>query len=196
MMRKMHAAMGATLKKLQKFVDRIWYPPLMAFLAFLDGFVVVIPTDGILVSSTMLTPRRWVILGMSVAIGSTLGGAVLAHLIQVHGLPWLLHYKPGIDQSEMWLWTARFFDEYGLILVFAVAATPLAQQPTVVLAALAHTPIAKLALILLAGRSIKFLLMAYLGSHAPRLLKKLWVSKDDLEEAGVDLDNIPESEKA
>lgn len=173
------------VKRIQKFVDRIWYPPFIGLLAGADNFLLVVPTDGILISSTMLTPKRWVTLAVNVAIGSSLGALILAGLVETHGLAWILHYYPGLDQTDSWLWADRFFNDYGLILVFLVAATPLMQQPTVILAALAETPLAQLGAAVFIGRLLKFLFMAYLGSHAPRVLARLWGLKGELDDAGV-----------
>jgi membrane protein YqaA with SNARE-associated domain len=70
---------------LQRFVDRTWYPPFIGFLAALDNIVIVIviviPNDGILISSSMLTPKRWFVLALSVAVGSSIGALVLAALV-------------------------------------------------------------------------------------------------------------------
>jgi membrane protein YqaA with SNARE-associated domain len=88
----------------------------------------------------------------------------------------------------MWVKTEEFFGKYGLLVVFVVGATPLSQQPIIILAALANTPFAKLAPILFAGRFLKFMLMAYLGSHSPRLLKKMWGVKSELKDAGIKVD--------
>ncbi len=68
----------------------------------------------------------------------------------------------------------EFFDKHGLFLVFVVAITPLMQQPAVIFASLANTPLFKLSLIIFVGRFIKFLIMSYIGSHSPRLIKKMW----------------------
>ena len=182
-----HHLVKKSVAALQKFADRFWYPPFIGFLAALDNIVIVIPNDGILVSSAMLTPKRWFTLALCVAIGSTLGAMVLASLIELLGLPWMLEMYPGVELSKTWTLTQDFFHEYGLIVVFVVAITPVMQQPAVILASLADTPLSQLALVIFVGRFIKFLIMAYIGSHAPRLLEKMWGVKGELEDAGIDI---------
>ncbi len=170
---------------LQAFVDRVWYPPLVGLLAALDNFVIVIPNDGILISSSMLTPKRWFTLALCIAVGSTIGALGLAALIEFQGLPWILEFFPGADQTSTWTMTEEFFEKYGLIVVFIVAATPLMQQPAVILAGLADTPLLVLGSVIFSGRFIKFLIMAYIGSHAPRLLNRMWGLKGELDDVGI-----------
>lgn len=172
---------------LQGFVDRLWYPQLVAFLAALDNLVIIVPIDGILISSSILTPRRWLTLATNVAVGSTLGAMVLASLVEYQGLPWILNIYPSVDESLTWVWTEKFFRDYGLLLVFAVAVSPIMQQPAVILAGLANVPLLKLAAVIFAGRYIKAVVMAYVGSHTPQLLDKMWGVKGELKDAGVDL---------
>lgn len=174
--------------KLQRYVDRLWYPPLLGLLAALDNLVIVIPNDGLLISSSMLMPRRWFALASCVSIGSTIGAVALAAIVETQGLAWILGLYPGIDQTTTWTWTQGIFESYGLIVVFLVALAPIAQQPAVVLAGLANTPLHHLAATIFAGRFAKFLVMAYLGSHAPRLLNRLWGVKGELDEIGVKVD--------
>lgn len=178
---------SAYVQVIQSFVDRIWYPQLVAFLAALDNLIIVIPIDGILISSSILTPKRWITLATNVAIGSTLGALILASLVEYLGLPWLLGIYPSIDESLTWIWTEKFFRQYGLLLVFGVAVSPIMQQPAVILAGLANTPLLKLAMVIFAGRYIKALVMAYVGSHTPRLLDKMWGVKGELKDVGIDL---------
>lgn len=173
---------------LQRFAERIWYPPFIGLLAGLDNFILIIPNDGILISSCILTPKRWLALAINVSIGSTLGAMALAVLVEYHGLPWLLEVYPGIDQSSTWLWAEGLFAHYGLLFVFLVAASPLMQQPSVLLAALAKTNLLTLAAIIFAGRTIKFLIMAYIGSHAPYLLNRLWGLKGEMRDVGLKID--------
>ncbi len=184
---KLHEKIQVHVKFLQRYADRFWYPPLIGFLAALDNLVIIIPNDGILISSSMLIPKRWFIFALSVAIGSTLGAMVLAALVETQGLPWILDWYPGVSENKTWVLSKEFFEKYGLLLVFVVATTPLMQQPAVILASLASTPPLELAAVIFVGRFLKFLLMAYIGSHAPRLLKKMWGLKGELQDVGVKL---------
>ncbi len=182
---RFHEKIRASVQFLQRYANRLWYPPFIGLLAALDNLIVVIPNDGILISSSMLTPKRWFFLALSIALGSTVGAVVLALLVEYQGLPWILDLFPGINETKSWAWSMEFFDKYGMFLVFAVAVTPFVQQPAVILATLANTPYLELAAVIFLGRFIKFLVMAYAGSHAPRLLGKMWGLKGELKDAGV-----------
>lgn len=185
---QLHAQITKSIKLLQRYADRRWYAPLISFLAALDNLIVIIPNDGILISSTMLIPKRWLTFAIWITVGSTVGAMLLASLVELHGLPWILNYYPWLSENSTWGWMNSFFVQYGLIVVFIVAATPLAQQPAVILAALANTPLTKLAMVIFAGRLIKFLLMAYIASHAPKYLAKMWGVKGELKDVGVTIE--------
>lgn len=185
---KLHAKIKVYVQKLEQYADRIWYPAFIGLLAALDNLIIIIPNDGILIASSMLIPRRWAIFALSVSIGSAIGAIALGLVVAHQGLPWILDFYPGIDKTEVWTWTSKFFGQYGLLLVFAIGASPIMQQPVIILAAMAHTPLINLAAVIFVGRLIKFMVMAFLGSHSPRLLKKFWGLKDELEDAGVKID--------
>ena len=185
---KLHATIRAYVTRLEQHADRSWYPPLIAFLSALDNLVIVIPNDGILIASSMLIPKRWPIFAIFMAIGSTLGAVALSAIVEQQGLPWILEIYPDLNQGEVWQWTEKFFNQYGMLLVFGLAASPLMQQPIVIIAALSETPLSKLAAVIFAGRLLKFIVIAYIASHSPRLLKKLWGIKDEMEDAGVKID--------
>ena len=175
------------VKSLQQYTDRFWYTPLLGLLAALDNIIIIIPNDGLLISSSMFKPRKWFFFALSVSIGSTIGAIALASLVEFQGLPWILDIYPGINETKTWSLSAKFFEQYGLLLIFAVAITPLMQQPAIILASLANTPLVQLAAAIFVGRFIKFLIMAYVGSHAPRLLEKAWGLKDELADAGINI---------
>ncbi len=185
---KLHTQIQSYIKKLETFADRLWYAPLIGILAALDNFIIIIPNDGILVASSMLIPKRWVLFAVSITIGSTIGAMALSYAVKAGGLPWVLHYYPDIDNSFMWTWTSNFFDKYGLLVVFAVALSPIMQQPVIILSALAKTPYLELAIVIFVGRLIKFLIMSYLGSHSPQLLKRLWGMKGELKDVGIKIE--------
>jgi membrane protein YqaA with SNARE-associated domain len=188
---KFHDLIQKYVQKLERYADRAWYPILIGILAGLDSIFVVIPTDGILVASSMIVPRRWAIFGTCVAVGSTFGAIVLSVVVETQGLPWILQYYPGIVETKAWIWSDEFFKSYGLIVVFLIGLSPLMQQPIAILAAIAHTPTLPLALTMFSGRILKFLLMGWLASHSPKLLRKLigfMGLKDELKDAGVKIE--------
>lgn len=169
------------LNRLLGYVDRLWYAPALSLLAALDNLVIFIPTDGLLISSAMIKPKRWFHFALLTAIGSTLGALVLAFLVEELGLPTLLQYYPNLDQTKTWNMVQEFFGKYGLLCVFAISASPLIQQPAVIIASLAMTPYYQLAIVIFSGRFLKFMLFSYIGSHAPKLLNKIWGMKSELE---------------
>src|SRR3989338_6423574 len=98
---------------LQRHAKSWWYTPALGLLAFADLFLIVIPTDGLLISSVMLSPRRWIFSAVVVSLGSSLGAVALAHVLQAHGLPFLLQISPGIDQGSAWQWASHLMDQWG-----------------------------------------------------------------------------------
>ena len=86
-MQLLHSRIQALVSWLKKYVSKPWYPLLLASLAAADAFLVFIPTDGLVVSSSMGTPRRWFAIGAWTALGSTLGALSLAYLAGHYSLP-------------------------------------------------------------------------------------------------------------
>lgn len=169
----------------QHYANKRWYSFLMGFLAFVDYFVLIIPTDGLIISSSMLQPKKWFRFAIGFTIGSTLGAVVLFYLVREFGLNLILDIYPGIDKGLMWSWTTQFFDRYGLLIVFLIAASPIVQQPSAILAALSHVDFAQTALVIFLGRLLKFLILSYLSSHSPKYLSKLWGIQSEMEDVGL-----------
>lgn len=185
-MHKIRERLHLFFTHLKDFVSRPWYGPLIALLALLDNFIIVVPTDGLLISSSLVKPKRWVWFALVISIGSTIGAAGLAYFVQALGLPWIVDHFPTVQQSSTWQITENFFNQYGIIVVFVVAASPLFQQPSIILASVAGSPLWTIVTFVFAGRLLKFLLIGYLASHAPKLLSKLWGMRDEMAEAGID----------
>lgn len=184
-MDKFKKLVGHAVKLLQYYIDRVWYLPMLSLLAILDTFLIVIPTDGILISSSMLKPPKWFFFGIFVAVGSAIGALTLAYIVNEYGIQVVEKLFPHIQSSSGWLRAQNFFDQYGIWLLFAVSCTPFTQQPAIILTVLGGVPLLQIFLVALAGRVFKFLLMAYVGSHAPHLLKKFWGVQEELEEVGI-----------
>jgi membrane protein YqaA with SNARE-associated domain len=182
---KLHKYLREKVQQLERFTDKAWYSLLIGFLAMIDTFVIVIPTDGILISSTMLKPKRWLLYAVAITIGSSLGALLFGYVLEVYGLPLVLDIYPSLTTGNMWLWMENFFNQYGLIIVFIIAAMPVVQNPSIILACMADISLTHIFLVIFAGRFLKYLIMGYISSHAPRLLGRLWGVQDELDEVGI-----------
>lgn len=179
---KYHQLIRRAVEVLRGFANRFWFPPLLLVLAALDALLIVIPTDGILISSSMLMKKKWISFGLFVAVGSAIGSLALISLVNHIGLEQILQLYPGVNKTQIWKVTLDFFNEYGLLVVFLVGVTPFTQQPVLIMAALSDIPYPPLAAVILFGRIIKFCLMAYIATHAPKLLSKLWGIQGELKD--------------
>lgn len=159
-----------------------WYPYLIGVLVAADSFLLIVPTDAMTVSAVILEPKKWIRYGMLVAISSTIGAVILAALVDFYGIDFIHSFFPGLEETKMWIWTDEFMQSYGLLVVFVVAVTPLTQPPSVILAALSHLPLSQISIAIFLGRTIKYLLIAWVSSHAPKLLGKMWGLRKEIEE--------------
>jgi hypothetical protein len=58
-----------------------------------------------------------------------------------------------------------------------------------VLAAAANVPLFEIVATVFIGRLIKYVIMSYVASHAPRLIFKIWGLQGDLQDVGLDPEN-------
>ena len=134
-------------------------------------------------------------MGTFTAIGSSLGAWALAAVLEVHGLPFLLQILPNITQSSAWIWTDRLMQDWGSITLFIVAISPFMQHPAVAMAALMELPLWEILAFVFAGRFLKYIFLAWVASHSPKLLDKLWGIQKEIKEMGVDTQKIDSNRK-
>lgn len=168
------------------YIEKPWYEWALAFWVFIDVFILVIPTDGLLVSSVLLSPRKWLRLALLTAIGYTAGAVVFAYLVAQFGWPFLDSYFPEVSHSTSWIWISDLFQSYGMWLLFVVALAPIFQHPALILAALSHHSMAQIFWVFLAGRLIKYIVIAYVCRFAPGKISRLWGVEKELRELAVE----------
>ncbi|PIS11467.1 MAG: hypothetical protein COT73_03765, partial [Bdellovibrio sp. CG10_big_fil_rev_8_21_14_0_10_47_8] len=125
------------IQSFQKYVDCWWYPPVMAILAAMDHFVIVLPVDGMLVSSILISPKRWLRLVFAFTLGSALGAFSIGFLVHWIGVEVFRDIWPSMFDSSLWIWMEDFFKAHGSIVVLLSAMSPSPQQPAVIITALA-----------------------------------------------------------
>ena len=113
---------------------------------------------------------------------------ILVGLIEEQGLYFVETYYPHILNSSAWQTADTFFDKYGLLAVFLIAASPLMQHPVLILAGLADTSLGTLAVTVFVGRFAKYLVFSYIAAKSPQYLSKLWgIDRKEMEELDVDV---------
>lgn len=163
-----------TIARLEKFSHRIWYTPVVALLAAADLFILIIPTDALLISNVALRPKRWITIALWVTAGSALGSLFLTLGIQAWGGSFLDALGISMQGSSTWETTARWMRDYQGPTLALFGAGPFPLQPAVVVAASAKVNPGAIFFWVALGRAAKFFFFAWAATHAPRLLDKLW----------------------
>ena len=161
------------LKTLEKYTDRSWYPALLGFLSGIDLLVVVIPTDALLVTSILLQPKKWISFALGTAAGSVIGSSLLALALTEWGTGLAERLIPGFSTSHAWSQVSDAIAHWGFPALIALAASPLAMQPTVILASLGGMGVLSITFGVAIGRTAKFLFLGYLSAKMPAVIRKL-----------------------
>lgn len=169
---------------LRRFVGRPWYNPVVAALAAIDLFILIVPTDILLTSSVLLQPRRWISSFLWVSTGSAVGAAVLTALLQYGAAEFLMSHFPAIFHSEGWEGTRGFVQNHGGWALALISVSPLPQQPGVVISALSGMSIGEIFCAVWLGRALKYFTFAWLASHTPRALERFSIGRAAMREAG------------
>jgi membrane protein YqaA with SNARE-associated domain len=174
------------LQRLERFVCRWWYGPMLFLAAGIDHYVIFIPTIGLMVSSVFLTPKRWLSIGLWTATGSWLGAWLLGVMAHYLGISVIETYFPDLLHTPFWSFTHRFFSDHGAWVVFFAGLTPVPQQPPVIIAAIAGTPLVKIGIVLLVAKIMKFGFLSYLASHAPQKLNRFTEVRHELDKLHIE----------
>lgn len=147
--------------------------PLIGFLAFIDLFVLFIPTEALIITTTLVRPKRWWMTAGFVAVTATLGALSLAWCGSHYGEPfvvWLL--GKNVFESAMWIRAGDWIQHYGIWGLWFIAVGPLPQPPTILLCALGHMPMPEIAAAIFLGRLPKYLLFSFLATKGPKWFKE------------------------
>lgn len=154
-------------KGLDRYIDRPWYFPLIMLLALLDLFVLFIPSDALVVTTSLLRPRKAALACLSVTIGSALGALILTWAIQSVG------FHAAVEGSAAWSQIEPILQKWGGWGLAFVAVGPLPQQPAVAACALAQMPPLVVMGWIFVGRLPKYIAFAWIAAKAPALIKKI-----------------------
>ena len=160
------------LSRLHGYVDRPWYFPLVGFLGVLDQFILILPTDAIVMTTVLVRPRRWVRTALWMAAGTTVGAVGVALLVRA-GAPWVMQsLLAGVFNGTAWKLTEGWIRDYGPFGLAFSAITPIPQQIPIALSMFAQMPLGYFVAAALIGRLTRYAFFGWAASHAPRLLQR------------------------
>ena len=147
-----------------------WFPLLVGLCAFLVTITLTLPVELLVVMSVLISPTRWGAIGLSAALGGSVGS--LGLYLAFHHLGWnlLIEWYPDIAKSKLWADSTRWLSEYGALALFVLMTVPLPvlKTPALAFVAIYRMPIYEVALAIILGKLLKYLLYAYVVSRFPK----------------------------
>ena len=141
---------------------------LMMLFAVLESVIIPIPVDPLLVATVLARPARWVRLTAGCTIASVIGGGIgwtLGSVLGV-GIVGILGMLPAaIAAPEKFTAVQAGFVEFGMLLVFIGAFTPLPYKVIAVSAGIAGFALIPFLLASLVGRGLRFAIIAGIARH-------------------------------
>jgi membrane protein YqaA with SNARE-associated domain len=161
------------IKRLRKYAGKPWFLPLVCFLAAIDLFIVILPTEAMIMTTTLMRPRRWFLNAFSVTTASALGAIALSITSRAYGEPFVAWIAgPQFLHSAKWLRTEAWIETYGFWAVFLSALGPLPQQPVILVAAVLHMTLPAIFFAAWLGRIPKYSFFSYLASRGEKWIRE------------------------
>ncbi len=158
-----------TLAYILGFAAQPWFPLVAGFATALNMFTIVFTgaTVVLYLSSVLGNPRRWRSAAVVNAAGATLGTAVLLLLVRERGLEWMSAAFPSLLASPAWAKATRLMQTYGLGGMLLVSCLPIILHPVIAFGMLGDMSNATILAVVMLGRTIKYLTMAYVTVRRP-----------------------------
>ena len=141
---------------------------LMLLFAFFESIIIPIPVDPLLVATVLARPAKWIRLSLGCTLASVIGGGIgwaLGGLLGV-GIDQILAALPAaIAAAEKFEAVQAGFVEFGILLVFIGAFTPLPYKVIAVSAGIAGFALLPFLMISFIGRGIRFIIIAGIARH-------------------------------
>ena len=145
-------------------------------LSFAESIVFPIPVDPLLAACIIAQPKKIVFLTVFTILSSVLGGIIgwIIGLSVGVGINNLVDFLPGVSGSDL-KQVSNGFANWGLMLTFIGAFTPLPYKLIAISAGATGVPLTIFLLGSIFGRGVRFLIIAllsyYLGEKAIKFIK-------------------------
>jgi len=140
---------------------------LVGGIAFALTFSMLMPFVPVLITTVLARRERWRAIVLVSSFGSATAGVLL--YLTFHHIGWnqLIEAYPDLLQTKAWIDVNRWVLAYGTWALFVIAASPFAQTPALVVAAVSDLPIPEVFLALLLGKLVKYGLWAWAAAKFP-----------------------------
>ncbi|MBC7387031.1 MAG: VTT domain-containing protein [Cryobacterium sp.] len=181
--------MKKTIRRIQRYADRAWFIPLICFVTFIDLFIIVIPTDGLVLLASLMRPKTWFWNAVLISTCCAFGAVALAIFAHHFGERVAVYFLgEHFFETKNWIRMSGWIEHYGFWGIAFIAIGPLPQQPAILIAGLARMNLVELFFAVWIGRFPKYLLYSYIGTQGPGWMKKhLGFTIEALEEEIVDV---------
>jgi membrane protein YqaA with SNARE-associated domain len=152
---------------LQASAGHRYYPLVVALIAFVSTATFSFPFVLVLIPAVLIAPRRWLVLGLLSGLASGVGGALLVELFSYFGREVVVARFPELVGSQGWQLASSWLENYGLLALMVVAASPMPQTPVIFLYALADPSLPGVLIAVGIGKTVKYVFLSWLGSHYP-----------------------------
>ncbi|MBL8446870.1 MAG: hypothetical protein JNJ44_05585 [Zoogloeaceae bacterium] len=132
------------------------------------------PVTAIIVPATLLVPRRWRSVALAAALGSAIAATALVAVFHFLGWAWVFGHFPQIAGNPTWAQVMEWADRYGAAALFVVAVSPLPQTPALIVLGAARHEYLSVFAAMLAGKAIKYLVVAWMAQWIPTRLEGRW----------------------
>ena len=127
------------------------------------------PVGPVLIALVALNTRRWRAFVIWAVLGSAVAGTLGTHLLEHYGMAWIDRQLPQLAASKHWHYLVNWAASYGFLTLAAVAASPFAQTPALILAAMLGMNWPTVFRALLLGKGLKYALIGAAAARATRV---------------------------
>jgi membrane protein YqaA with SNARE-associated domain len=144
-----------------------YYPLVVALIAFVVTATFSFPFAAVLIPAVLLAPGRWISIGLLCGLASGFGAAVLVEVFHHLGWEFIAARYPELVQLDALQWVRDWLQNYGLIALLIIAASPMPQTPALLVYSLVDPSIPGVAAAIGIGKSIKYLFLSWVTARYP-----------------------------
>jgi membrane protein YqaA with SNARE-associated domain len=150
-----------------------WYGAYAGGLISLDYLIPVLPSTTLVIASSLMQPKKWLLLGLFMAAGSTIGGVAVSYFLQAFTDDLLNGLFAGVASSESWNSTMEFIRQYGAYGLFFMACLPFPIRTITLVTAFSGAALPNIAIAIWGGRIVSYVGLSFIVSRFPQLLMKI-----------------------